>query len=419
MSEEQHPPDYASPEKQPPKGALLAIFLIVLSDMIGFGVIVPLLPFYSHQYSQSAFAVGLLFSIFSVCQLIATPILGLMSDRFGRRPVLIISQLGSTLGYLLLAIASYVHWSNPMFGLVMIYISRAIDGISGGNISTAQAYIADITTPENRARGMGLLGAAFGIGFTIGPAMGGILGHFHISLPALAAAVLTFVAAAQTYFTLREARVHVKSDSENWLHPSRFKPIVTDVALANMMLISIASMGAFVMYESVLALFLLEHFSYGKLQVGLIFAYVGVVIAIMQGRMTGPLTRRFGEWKLAIVGPICVALAMLLYAQLPIWPLLALILLGGTINAIGRSLQTPSLSALISKTASPDIQGATFGLYHMLMALARTVGPILAAWAYEFQTTAPFLLAGGITGLAALWTLWLRSRQLQLAPQPA
>lgn len=422
MSEKSNEPiEYASPltPPSPPKGALLAIFLIVLSDMVGFGVIVPLLPIYAEQYSHSAMAVGLLFSIFSLCQLVATPILGLMSDRFGRRPVLLVSQLGSSAGYLLLGVASYVHWANPMTGLILIYISRAIDGISGGNISTAQAYISDVTTPENRAKGMGALGAAFGIGFTIGPAIGGVLGHYHVAFPAIAAALLSFVAAVQTFFALKEARIHVKSDAENWLHPSRFKPIVTNPMLMHMLLISFISMGAFVMLESTFALFLMKHFSYGALQVGLVFAYIGVVIAVVQGGLIGRLTKLFGEWKLAIVGPICVALAMMIYAQLPMLPFVGLILLGGLLNATGRSLQTPSLSSLISKTADSNIQGATFGLYHMLMSLARTIGPVLATWVYAYKSTSPFLLAGGITGAAALWTVWLRSRQPQSTTQPA
>jgi len=333
--------------------------------------------------------------------------------------VLILSQLGSVIGYLMLAGASYVSWSNPMHGLVLIYVSRAIDGLSGGNISTAQAYISDVTTPENRAKGMGMLGAAFGIGFTIGPAIGGILGHYHVALPAMAAATLAAVAAIQTYFKLTESRVHKPSDTEAWLHPSRFKPIIADRPLMHMLMISFISMAAFVMLEATFALFLADVFAYGALQVGLVFAYIGVIIVIVQGRLIGPLTKMFGEWKLAIIGPVLVTLAMLIYAQLGLTPIFALILIGGLLNATGRSLQTPSLSSLISLTAGPQIQGATFGMYHMLMSLARVIGPALATWVYTYQKSSPFLLAGGITGVAALWTLWLRSRQTQPIPQPA
>src|SRR4051812_43392367 len=178
---------------EPPKGAMLSIFLIVLSDLMGFGLIIPLLPFYARQYAASDFQVGLLFAIFSLCQMIATPLLGLASDRWGRRPVLLLSQVGSVMGYLLLAFATKHQWTNVQTGLVMVYVSRAIDGLSGGNISTAQAYISDVTTPKNRAKGMGMLGAAFGIGFSLGPWIGGMLGAKpgHEWLPALAAAMFS------------------------------------------------------------------------------------------------------------------------------------------------------------------------------------------------------------------------------------
>src|SRR5438128_4214582 len=197
---------------QPPKGALGVIFLIVLSDLLGFSVIIPLLPFWARKYHASDFQVGLLFAVYSVCQLIGSPILGLISDRFGRRPVLIVSQVGSVIGFLLLGYATHGDWSGATgLGLTLVYLSRVIDGLSGGNISTAQAYISDVTTAETRAKGMGMIGAAFGIGFTIGPALGGILGHFDDSLPAFAAATFSFIAAMQTYFRLPESRVHKES----------------------------------------------------------------------------------------------------------------------------------------------------------------------------------------------------------------
>lgn len=408
MSDLRDSRDDAAPPA-PPRGALLAIFLIVLCDMLGFGIIIPLLPFYADEYQSSPLAVGLLFSIFSVCQLVGAPVLGVLSDRFGRRPILILSQIGSALGYFLLAIASYVDWANPLHGLILIYISRAIDGISGGNISTAQAYISDITTKENRSKGMGVLGAAFGIGFSLGPAMGGILGHYHIALPALAAAILCMIAAAQTYLYLVEARRHEPSEDEVWLHPASFKPILADSSLMHMLMIGFFSMMAFVMLEATFALFLNFTFGWGKLGVGLIFAYIGVVIAVVQGRLIGPASKRFGDWNLAIVGPVLVAVALLIYTQSAYTPLVALIFAGGLLNATGRSLQTPALSALISHTTRPELQGATFGLYHMLLSLSRTIGPMLATWAYAHHHIAPFLIAAGITLACAIWTVWLKT----------
>ncbi len=165
------PIDYKTPaSNQPPKGALMIIFFIVFMDLLGFGMIIPLLPLYAKNYQATAFQIGMLFSIYSACQFIASPILGVISDRFGRRPVLVFSQLGSAIGYLLLGIVMEVHWTHTGYALALIYVSRIIDGLSGGNISTAQAYVSDVTTNENRAKGMGVLGAAFGVGFAFGPA---------------------------------------------------------------------------------------------------------------------------------------------------------------------------------------------------------------------------------------------------------
>jgi len=395
----------------PPKGALVAIFLIVLSDLLGFGVIIPLLPFYALKYQATALQVGLMFSIFSACQLVASPVLGLMSDRFGRRPVLLLSQIGSVIGYLLLGYATAHEWTNVALGLTLVFISRAIDGISGGNISTAQAYIADVTTPENRAKGMGLLGAAFGIGFSTGPAIGGILGHYHVSLPAFAAALFSLLAAVQTYFRLPESRVHVPSEeSEVWLHPSRFKPILRDRLLTQLLLIGFVTMVAYVMLEATFALYLKAIFDYGPREVGWFFAFIGVIIIVVQGKSIGFLTRLFGEWRLVIFGGLLVSAAMLAYVEVAWQPRVMLVLLGCLLNATGRSAQAPALQALVSKFSDASRQGATFGLYHMLGSLGRVIGPVIATGIYSAHHTAPFALAGAITLVASIWTMALRSR---------
>src|SRR5215218_3297510 len=191
---------------EPPRGALGIIFLIVLIDLMGFGIIIPLLPFYVPGYRENALKVTLLFSAFSLCQFIGAPLLGAMSDRYGRRPVLVISQAGSAVGYVLLGVATTLRLkgsiSNEMM-LGLVYTSRVIDGFTGGNISTAQAYVSDVTTRENRAKGMGVLGAAFGIGFCLGPFLGGTLGHYDKAWPAYVAAILCAVASALTFAKLR------------------------------------------------------------------------------------------------------------------------------------------------------------------------------------------------------------------------
>jgi DHA1 family tetracycline resistance protein-like MFS transporter len=399
----------AAPE--PPRGAVFAIFLIVLSDLLGFGIIIPLLPFYALKYAATAFEVGLLFSIYSACQLIAAPILGLMSDRFGRRPVLLLSQAGSVLGYLLLGYATARDWNHVSLGLGLVFLSRAIDGLSGGNISAAQAYIADVTSQENRAKGMGLLGAAFGIGFSIGPAIGGVLGHYHVSWPAFAAAVFSLFAAAQTFFRLPESRVHKPSEeSAIWLHPSKFKPILHNRRLMQLQLIWFFTMMAFVMLEATFALYLNAVFGYGPREVGWFFTFIGVIIIIVQGGLIGRLTQLFGEWKLVIAGPLLVSAAMALYVEVAWKPLVWLVLVAGFFNAVGRSVQGPALQSLVSRFSDADKQGATFGLFHMLGSLARVIGPAIATLVYASHHTAPFSLAGAITLAAAIWTMLLRAR---------
>lgn len=396
-------------QQQPPPGALLAIFLIVLADLLGFSVIIPLLPFYIRMYATSDFLVGLLFSIYSACQLIAAPVLGLISDRHGRRPVLILSQIGSVIGFVLLGVATQGNWFTPAMGLALVYISRVIDGLSGGNISTAQAYISDVTTPQTRSRGMGVIGAAFGIGFTIGPAIGGVLGKYNVSYPAYAAAMFSAVAALQTYLRLPESRVHKESEAEMWLHPSRFKPIVSNSPLAQMLLISFISMCAFVMFETVFAIFMNDTFGWGPGKVGWVFALAGLVIAIVQGGLIGRLSRKLGEWPLVITGPLLVTTAMLVLHEVGARQVAGLIFVAVVLNATGRSLQTPTLSALISHTAPERQQGATFGLFHMLSSLSRVIGPTIAAAVYTKHHTAPFILAGAITFAAAVWTVVLRA----------
>src|SRR5689334_15066406 len=186
MSEPMEMPTGAPPA--PPKRALTTIFLIVFVDLLGFGLILPLLPFYARKFQGSNTQVAVLFSVFSICQFVAAPILGVISDRFGRRPVLGFSQIGSVIGFVLMGFTTHHVWASASLGLTMLYLARVIDGLSGGNISTAQAYISDITTHENRARGMGLLGAAFGLGFVIGPGISALLTHFiNEAAPAYAA----------------------------------------------------------------------------------------------------------------------------------------------------------------------------------------------------------------------------------------
>jgi len=415
MSQSDVPTDAAVPAAEPPKGALFSIFLIVLVDFLGFGLIIPLLPFYVPDYQHNPFKVTFLFSIYSICQFIGAPILGSMSDRYGRRPILIFSQIGSAVGYVLLGVASMGGW-DPQTRLLLVYLSRIIDGFTGGNVSTAQAYISDVTTAANRAKGMGLLGAAFGIGFCLGPFMGGVLGGYNVSWPAYAAAFFAMLAAGQTYFKLPESRVHKPTDSKLWLHPSNFAPVLRKPVVTQILLISFVSMAAFVMMEATVGLFLSDIYGWvdpkiAAQKTGWFFGYVGLVIVFVQGGLIGRLTKKVGEWPLAIVGPVLVAVGMGFYVGLAWWPALLVLGVAGALNATGRSLQGPTLSSLLSKFSDPREQGVVFGLYHGLSSLARVAGPIIAGATYGlWRHTGPFVTSGAIVLLVAAWTVALRAR---------
>jgi len=418
MPDDSKPLDYeaSQPELEPPKGALRIIFFIVLMDLLGFGIIIPLLAFYVPDFKDHPGQVTLLFSIYSICQFIGAPILGLMSDRFGRRPVLALSQAGSACGYLLLAIAAF-DWHSPTTRLILVYASRIIDGFTGGNISTAQAYVSDVTTRANRAKGMGMLGAAFGIGFSIGPAVGGLMGHYMgLSSPGYFAAVLAAIAAVLSWTRLPESRKHDHTDIENWLHPSRFAPVLRKPVLVQLLAIGFCVMAAFVMMESTIALFLNKTFGWNEKGVGFYFLFAGFVIIVIQGGLIGRLTKKLGDWPLCIAGPFGVTLGMTgLVAVAYLAPhvgfplLMVILLISGAANATGRSLQQPTLSSLLSKFSDSNEQGLVFGLYHGLSSLARVIGPLIAGFAYlTLRNAGQFALAGVITAAIGVWTFVLR-----------
>jgi DHA1 family tetracycline resistance protein-like MFS transporter len=409
---------------EPPKGALFTIFLIVFIDLLGFGLIIPLLPFYARDYNASDFQVTLLFAVYSACQFVAAPILGMASDRFGRRPVLFFSQVGSVAGYILLGYATQGQWANAGLGLGLIYLSRVIDGISGGNISAAQAYISDVTTSANRARGMGLLGAAFGLGFILGPGIGGLLHTYvHPSAPGYAAALLSGVAAVMTWLRLPESRRRGVANAEAWLHPRQFLPVLRRGVLVQLILIWFWAMAAFVMIDSTIAMYLDDVFEYGPGQVTGYFVFVGVIVAGVQGGLIGRLTRYTSEWVLCTVGPALVAAGYVVTVQTAAMPVAWLLAIGGSIYALGRSIQQPTIQSLVSKYTDPHLHGVTFGLFQGMGTLARVLGPLIAGPLYARHHSGPLWAAAVMVVAVAAWTwgLWRFAARLNIsqANEPA
>jgi len=357
------------------RSPLLVIFVTVFIDLVGFGIVIPVLPYYAEgtKFGATPREVGLLFASYSVMQLIFSPVLGRLSDKYGRRPILIISLLGTCLGFLILGLATT---------LVMLFIGRIIDGISGGNISTAQAYIADVTTKENRAKGMGLIGAAFGLGFVFGPAIGGILSRWGTNVPFLFAGSLAFANVILLYFTLPET---VTRD-----HPARvsaasgrgWKQVIEALRqpqLGFVLIIYFLSIVAFSIMTTVFALFMMFRLGYDPWHSGWIFAFVGIISAVVQGGLIGKLVKRFGEPNLVIVGGLLFTVS--LFASPFVNPSIGLLglLSVGALSSIGNALAGPSLTSLASKSASAAQQGSVLGVMQSVASLARAVGPTIAA----------------------------------------
>ena len=358
------------------RSPLLVIFITVFIDLVGFGIVIPVLPFYAQgtKFGATPREVGLLFASYSVMQLVFAPVLGRLSDKYGRRPVLLISLIGTSLGFLILGFATTL-W--------MLFLGRIIDGISGGNISTAQAYIADVTTKENRAKGMGLIGAAFGLGFVFGPAIGGVLSRWGINVPFLFAGTLAFANAILLYFVLPET---VTQD-----HPARisaasgrgWRQLIESLKrprLGFVLTIYFLSIVAFSIMTAVFSLFMMFRLGYDAFHNGWVFAYVGVISAIIQGGLIGKLVKRFGEPTLVIIGSLLFSAS--LFATPFIGPAVGLmgILLTGAVSSIGNALNAPSLSSLASKSAGAGEQGGVLGAMQSVASLARAVGPSLAAF---------------------------------------
>ncbi len=342
--------------------ALPIIFLTIFVNLVGFGIIIPLLPFYAQTFGASPLVIGLLFASFSLSQLVASPILGDLSDRWGRRPVLIFSLLGTVVSFVMLALAT---------SLSMLFAARIVDGLSGGNITTARAYIADITTEENRAKAFGLLGAAFGLGFIVGPGLGAALSHISYTAPIWAAAVITVVATAVAFFWLPETvhRAHAGSRSPwralagLWQRPH----------LRVLFTIDFAYWTAFAVYQTTFALFGARRFGFDAAHTGYLLSAFGVLGVVVQGAMVGPIVAALGERRTLAMGLLFAAVGWGGSAVTHSVPVFVTMLVPG---AMGIGLCNATLSSLVSKSAGVHEQGRVQGAAGGLESLGRTIGPV-------------------------------------------
>jgi len=360
------------------------IFLIVFIDLVGFGIVIPILPLYGERFQPTGLTLGLLMASYSAMQFVFAPILGRLSDRVGRRPVLLISLVGSVIGYLLFGFAG---------SMTVLFAARIIDGISGGNIATAQAVIADITGPEERAKGMGILGAAFGLGFIVGPAVAALLVDIQPWLPGVAAALTSAVAFTLVFFKLPET-LPEEARREARRHPLNFSSLSAVVGVHPLVALCFSAIlliiFAFSNFETVFAQFASAQHGLAISQIGWLFVYAGVLGAVVQGGMVGRLVKIFGEKKLVVGGTLIAALAV---GAVPYPSSMAGLLAVLAALALGQGLAAPSLSSLTSKLVRPDEVGGVMGIYQSFSSLARIFGPLTAELAYHAGYHWPFRLA--------------------------
>ncbi len=413
--------------------SLLTIFVIVFIDLLGFGLILPLLPFYAEQYGASATLIGLLVAAYAAAQFIGAPILGRMSDRFGRRPVLLVSLAGTFVGFLILGFAPALGtllagWWKPGdpalasgLTLAIMFASRFLDGMTGGNISVAQAYITDVTDASNRARGLGLIGAAFGLGFIIGPAVGGTLSVFGFAVPALVAAGLSFLNLLAVFAWLPESLTIERREAM----AARVKPPFTLGAMLQalrrprvgpLLHIRLFFGLASSMFQTIFALFAQSRLGLTAQSTGYVLAYVGILAVLVQGVGVGWLSKRYAERWIILVATGVLAVSLLAWAFVPSVAMLLVVLTPlaaatGTLNTV--------LSSALSKAVYPEEVGGALGLAASLESLTRVVSP--SAGGLLLQQVGAWA-PGVFSSLVMVWVVaftWRRLIRRPDAPLPA
>ena len=383
---------------------LVIIFLTVFIDLLGFGIIIPLLPFYAEEFGASGFTVGLLGSVFSLMQFLVAPICGRWSDRIGRRPIILGGLLASCVAYIALGLAD---------SLALIFAARIVGGIAGGNIPTAQAYIADITTPENRAKGMGLVGAAFGLGFIFGPAIGGILTRFGHSTPMWFAAALCFANFVAAWFLLPETR-HGDRDRISLKRLDLLQRARRHAGLLPLLSVFFLVSMAFSGFEATFALFTERRFGFTAATIGFVFAFIGVILATVNGVLVGRVVPRFGERRIIPLAITFIGVGIFL---VPLAFSIPMLLGACGILAIGMGFNNPALTSAISRLSDPSEQGGMLGLAQSLAALGRIIGPAWGGYLFDRAgTTVPYMSAAAIMTLAlVLATAGVRRAQIARA----
>ena len=393
------------------KSPLASILSIVFIDLIGFGMIIPILPLYAQRFQATEWQIGLLLASYSLMQFLASPLLGWLSDRYGRKPVLLCSLVGSAFGYMLMANAG---------SLTVLFAARIVAGISGASVGTASAYIADITPPENRSKRIGLIGAAFGVGFILGPAFGGILSHFSVVAPFWFAAILSIFNAIAMWILLPEPERHAVRQQGRADLRETFEQ-AGSWRLGVVTLTYFIGIAGFAIVTVIYAQVSNRRFDLNQSQISYIFVMMGLIGALIQGGAIGRLAKRFGDVNLAIAGFAVMAISMM---AMPLAHSIFLFLLFSAGLALGNSLSQPTISAIASKGASPALQGRVLGIVQSAGSLGRVFGPVIAGvlltrdhlGSNDRYGNTPFFVGGVLIAIAFAFATTLRRPTPQRLP---
>jgi DHA1 family tetracycline resistance protein-like MFS transporter len=404
------------------KSRLLTIFIIVFVDLLGFSLILPLLPYYAEKYGASPFVVGLLVASYAAASLVGSPLLGRLSDRFGRRPILLVSVFGTLIGFLFLGLAAPIgeglaKWLAPSaanaFVIGVLFFARILDGLTAGNLTVAQAYISDVTDASNRAKGLGMIGAAFGLGFIIGPAVGGLLSKSSYGLPAFVAAGIAALNLIQIFFLLPESLTEErrKEMGERQRAPFNLKALITALnrpVVGPLLHVRFFFGLAFSTFQSIFALYAQYKLGLTADKTGYILAYVGVLSVVTQGGLIGPLTKRFRENQLIITGLWMMAFSLLAWAFVPnlvtlLIVMLPLALSGGVLGTV--------LQSAITKAVQPQEIGGILGISSSLEAMTRVIAPTVGGLLLgNLGSWAP----GIFSAFLVSWAVWFAYRKIIL-----
>lgn len=385
---------------------LLIIFVVVLVNMLAFGIVIPLLPYLANKTGASEFQIGLLVASYPLAQLVGAPLLGRLSDRYGRKPILLLSILGTAVGFVVLALAN---------SLPLLFLSRIIDGLTGGNINVAQAYIADVTDHTERGKAMGLIGAAFGLGFVVGPVTGGLLSDISYSAPAWAGAAISVANLAAVTLFLPEslsskARARLVALKRKVFDLAGLRHAITHRRVGPILTIRAVTGVSFALFETMFSLWALAALGFSASQTGMFLGYIGVLSVIVQAGLIGRLTKRFSDDTLLLAGVGLSGVSLLAWAFVPNVTLLVLVVIP---LSLGLAVSSTVMTSALSKAVDADEVGGVLGAQTSIMSLTRVVAPIIGGFLLEHATLwSPGLLAGVLT-LAMVPYAW---RTLCLVP---